>query len=147
MGKCAMDLVTCAKEHCNVEVDDFEPFIVAIETAHIGETDNGIIEVIKECQDASRQCIADAHGPIEKAKCFVQFGVCLATKLSGLIGGLRSYGRCQRSCKPASKGSYTRSTAACKTSVRTSSVCNIEDSPRYLDPPSCCPILCPQRLL
>merc|ERR1719334_1381453 len=83
MLTCAIQFVGCAKISCSREEDAFEPFTFAIETAHLLETDNGIIDIIKQCQDESRQCIAEAHGAIGKAKCFVKFGLCLGTKLGG----------------------------------------------------------------
>merc|ERR1712002_1413579 len=82
MLACGVQFVACAKISCSREDQDaFEPFALVIETADLLETDNGIIDVIKQCRDESKQCIAEAHSPIGKAKCFVKFGVCLATKL------------------------------------------------------------------
>jgi len=83
MLACGVQFVACAKISCSREQDAFEPFALAIESADLLETDNGIIDVIKACRDESKQCIAEAHGPIGKAKCFVKFGMCLATKLAG----------------------------------------------------------------
>merc|ERR1719334_229273 len=81
MLACGVQFVACAKISCSREPQDV--FELAIQDAHLMETDNGIIDIIKQCQDESKQCIAEAHGPIGKAKCFIKFGGCLATHLAG----------------------------------------------------------------
>jgi len=83
MLACGVQFVACAKISCSREPEAYEPFALVIESAHLLETDNGIVEIIKQCQDEARQCKAEAHGPIGIAKCFVKFGLCLATKLGG----------------------------------------------------------------
>merc|ERR1712121_243179 len=94
MAKCAFDMVNCVKTECNnflqIEGDGYEVFDLAVETAAIGEVDNSVIDIIKQCQAAAHECKTAAQSPIEKAKCFLKFGVCVAKGLSG----------CAKECLP-----------------------------------------------
>merc|ERR1719320_1632368 len=69
-------MVNCVKTECNdflrVEGDGYEPFALAVQTATIGEVDNGVIDIIKQCQGAEEECKNSAQSPIEKSKCNVE---------------------------------------------------------------------------
>jgi len=94
MAKCAFAMVNCVKTECNdflrIEGDGYEPFALAVQTATVGEVDNGVIDIIKQCQSAEEECKNSAQSPIEKAKCFLKFGVCVAKGVAG----------CAKQCLP-----------------------------------------------
>merc|ERR1712042_250889 len=64
MLACGMQFVNCARKECMKKdvliEDEYQPFALAVQSAAIGEVDNGVIEIIKECQAAEHECVAGA---------------------------------------------------------------------------------------
>jgi len=98
MIMCGMQFVNCARKECmksNIEEEDsYAPFALAVQSAHLGQTDNGIIDVVKECQASERQCVSEAKNPMEKAKCFLKFGLCVAKGFKGCTKCFPSVAMC-----------------------------------------------------
>jgi len=92
---CGASMITCVKECVGgikalAVAEPYAPYQMAVDFAVYEETDNGIIEVIKECQVGHAKCMSEAGTIGDKAKCFLQFGWCIARKVAG----------CSKSCIP-----------------------------------------------
>jgi len=71
-------------ESLAVTSDPYLPYQLAVDSAAIYETDPNKIASIQQCQEEHTRCIAAAGPGIRgKAKCFLQFGWCIAKSLSG----------------------------------------------------------------